>query len=838
MISYKFYLRNNQDTIPAYVEVDEPIGWDGVEFTLQRSDLYEGLENLYSDDLTFNGLSWEILSSAFDLFGFDALLDFKIETYSKNVLINTIETVINMSFYRQIGNEITVKLESSSFERKFKNRIETKVNFNDENSVEGIELTAIESFDLGLHSKEIIVGSERVLSDDYNLETYKYSKGGAQLDYAAPPYNILAYSTGSIASGSGFTLIEKAFYFQYDFSEILINDENIGDFYGLLYSASETANPYLKVKYSGNINIDLNFNVSARTQTDDNSSNLLGLLAKINGCSDSDTINGLRLTATFFFELYIRIGSTIYIYPVSSDSRTGCTEEYFGDLIGKINWEGNSNDPADGDTITDKPDKYRFVNVALNQTFPCNAGDDIYVLLRLRTSGEYEKRLANTDILVYAHSWIDKENSYLKFSNTSIEVPSIAKSYLIYESFNRVCEAITDTPNAFRSNFFGRTNSSPQTYGLNGCSAWVALTNGLNIRRMLDKDFNLFPFITNFFDLFKSCNAIWNLGCRVEQDEDGNYYIRVEPKEYFYDNTEEIFTINQASNIEKTFAVEKLYNDVEIGYDKWEIENINGLDEFCTKHFYEIPLINVKQKLNQLSPYIASGYIIEMTRRVQYSDNPTSDWQFDNDNFIIATNNQLVISDKYTSPPVAESYDPGQVAERNENYIQVTNLISPESCYNLRLSPGNMILNWFKSLAPAILLKPDKRIKFVHGYANITLFTEKIDSCSIAAPGGFKESQHIQLSSTEASSLENIALFTPVYINFEYPIDFCNFITIKDQSNKLIRVNCGQLSYFGFIKELKFKPGDETANFKILLTGCVGGGFDSGFDSGFEIGTC
>ncbi len=836
MLSYKFYIRNNQDEAPAYIEVDEPIGWDGVEFTLQRSDQYEGLENLYSDDLTFYGNAGNILLDAFTNFGFDALLDFKIDFYCDSVLSETIETVINMLTYRRVGNETTVKLESSSFDRKFKNRFETKVNFNDELSVEGNALTPITSVDLGLHSKEIIVGSERVLADNYDKSTFKYSEFATQLDYAAPPYNLVASSFAGIENGSGFTLIEKAFYFQYDFTEIIINDENIGDFYGVTYNVSEDASPYLKVKYSGNININLNFNVSARTETQNDVSKLEN--AKINGCSDSDAVNGLRLTSSFFFELYIRIGSTIYIYPISSGSRSGCTEEYYGDLIGKVNWEENFNDPADGDTITDKPDKFRFANVTLNQSFPCNAGDDIYVLLCVRTSGEYEKRFLGTGVRILAHSWIDKTNSYLNFSNVSTEIPSIAKSYLIYESFNRICESITDTQNAFRSNFFGRENSSPQTYDVNGCGSWTALTNGLNIRRMLDKDLNLFPFTTSFFELFKSCNAIWNLGCRVEQAEDGSFYIRVEPKQYFYDNTEEVYSMEEASDIETVFAVDKLFNDIEIGYDKWEIEDINGLDEFNAKHFYEIPLINVKQKLTQNSPYIAGGYAIEMTRRVQYSVNPTSDWQFDNDNFIIRTNKNSVTSDKYSNPPVSQSYEAGTVAERNENYTTVLNLISPETSYNLDISPGNMALNWFKILAPSILLKSDKRIKFVHGYANITMFSERLDYCSIAAPGGFKESQHIQLSATNVSSLQGVALFTPVYVSFEYPINFSNFITIKNKSNKLIRVSCGGFSYFGFIKELKFQPNNGSANFKILLTGCVSGGFDSGFDSGFEIGTC
>jgi len=758
MLTYRFYIRNNQDTTPAYVEVDEPIGWDGVVFTLQRSDQFDGLENLYSDDLTFYGAGTDLLRDAFESFGFDAQLDCKIEFYCDLVLDSTIVTVINMLTYKRVGNQTTVKLEASSVDRKFKNRFETKVNFDDLLSIEGEALTPLEPFDLKLHSKLI--------------------RTSASIKELGDPI-------------------------------IMGNDSN--------------AHVPLLYKFDGDL---AGTNDVTSQNVDDKSSNCI----ITNG---SQFIRNLEITAHFDISSYSEIttndsGTTVFKF-------SGGYKVYYSILLGdKIT-------PLVTAFIADIP--ATASTVPLTDTFDYTITIPLFPTMSLfiYTIEDYENTLPG-DVINRACLFTYNESTEIDIQEDNQIVPSESSAYMIYEVFNRVCESITDQQNAFRSNFFGRQNSLPTAYDENGCGSFTALLNGLSIRKMLDKDGNEYPFIASFSDLYRSCNAIWNLGARVEQDDDGSYYIRVEPKEYFYDNTEVVFTIDSPADVETVVAKDLLFNDIEIGYEKWKIEAVNGIDEFNSRRNYSIPLLNVKNKLqngggSMLSPYITSGYVIETTRRLQYSSNPTTDSEFDNDNFIVCLNRTEVTSDRYSSPPASQSYGINEVSERDEAFGAISDVISSETSYNLRLSPGNMIRNWWNYLAPSVLLKPSKILKYQSGEGNTLMKTTREDDCSPVS-GEINERGNVSQDQFKESNILLSALYNPVYISFDYPIDFGNFIAIKEGSNKLIRVNCDNTSYFGFIKELRFSPNNGSANFKILLSNCVDGGFDSGFDSGFEIGTC
>lgn len=763
MLSYRFYIRDNQVETPAYVEAEEPIGWDGCSFTLQRSDQFDGLENVYSEDLTFYGVAGEILLDAFNNYGFDALLDFKIEFYCDGILNTTIENVINMLTYKRVGNETTVATEESSFGRKFKSRYETQINFNDELSIEGQPLTTLDPFDLKLHSKLI-------------RTTATIKELGLEID----------------------------------------TDKN-GHF-PMLYTASS--------------DMDGTTDVESTDFDDPNNSYFIG--------------NDTPFDRTIDINVRIRLNSLAHITTAPSGVTT---ETYYSGgytMFLQVTDEASPPNVIVSLTMAVIPATNSMVGLVDDFTYSNSIFIQPGFRIRIIYVDHHEATLPGPII--------HRDNKYTYLSETEVDlkedskiIPSTSKAWYVYECFNRVCESITDQQNSFKSDFFGRVNSSPQTYLKNGCAAWEALTNGLNIRKMLDKDGNFFPFTTSFLNLFTSFNAIYNLGARIESNGSGGYYIRVEPKEYFYDNSGEIFTVSSPSEITTEVAVDKLYNDIQIGYEKWQIESINGIDEPNASHTYTIPLTNVKQRLEVgngngvTSPFIGGGFAIEITRRLQYADNPTTDWEYDNDNFIICVNKNTVNSDQYSNPPVAQDYLPGEVSERDENYISIQNLLSPSTAYNLRISPGNMILNWFKSLAPSILLKqdPNRVIKFQSGDGNYQMITQKMpDDCIIALNEIIIEDQDLTQYITKYSNLQLISLYTPTYISFDYPIDFGNFITIKEGSNKLIRVECDELTYFGFIKELKFSPNDGSANFKILLTGCFKGGFTSGFSDGFEIGTC
>lgn len=438
-------------------------------------------------------------------------------------------------------------------------------------------------------------------------------------------------------------------------------------------------------------------------------------------------------------------------------------------------------------------------------------------------------------VLSYQGHWIFDNETELKIEDKSVFAPSSTKAFLIYEAFAKISESITDQKDSFRSDFFGRTNSQPSSYISNGCGAWTAITNGLNLRKMLDKEDNLYPITTTFNKLFSSANAVWNLGMRIEMDHTGKEYIRVEPKEYFY-NQDAIITLNNASDLTKKPAVDNIYNAFNIGYEKWNlnISKTNGIDEFNSNRNYSVPIRNSDKPLEVKCGYIGSGYIIEQTRRLQYSTLPTNDFETDNNLFFICTNINEVVSDKYSNPPISTLYSPGTISERNENFTNINNLISPETVYNLRISVGRMALNWFNVVSGSIWKYPDKDISFITGEGNY----QEVDTMVNGCMGTEDIAQNQNLNKSQVGN--QAPLFLPELLEFSYPLSYSDFIKILNNSERSIQVSCGNRPYRGYIKTMKYGPTTEggIAEFQLLRTDCIPGEFDDSFGDSFNNKDC
>jgi hypothetical protein len=115
-------------------------------------------------------------------------------------------------------------------------------------------------------------------------------------------------------------------------------------------------------------------------------------------------------------------------------------------------------------------------------------------------------------------------------------------------------------------------------------------------------------------------------------------------------------------------AKDLLYNEVEIGYNKFLSEGYNTLDEFNTYHQYLTAIRTNKLKLTEKSELITSGYTIEDTRRKQFAETATNSDSYDDDGFLIAMRkNGTVVQ-----------------PEKNEAFSYINGLISPSTAYNLR----------------------------------------------------------------------------------------------------------------------------------------------------------
>ncbi len=270
------------------------------------------------------------------------------------------------------------------------------------------------------------------------------------------------------------------------------------------------------------------------------------------------------------------------------------------------------------------------------------------------------------------------DRTFLELSEHSTYPPSQADGYLVYELLSRITESITGVSDSFRSDFFGRQSNG---YSSDGEAASLWISNGLKLRNMLtsEKPGKPFPLVCSFNKLFEGLDSIYNLGLRIESENVTTpygalvrkEYVRVEPIAFCYQN-QPTARFSFVSDFQRAIALDLMYNEAEFGYQKWETEQVNGIDEFNSKRSYSLPLENHKKKLSKISNLITGGYAIELTRREQFKSKPSTDFRHDQDLFLIA---------------VVKNESNGYEAERlPSDFLPIEGLYRPYTAYNLRLS--------------------------------------------------------------------------------------------------------------------------------------------------------
>jgi len=255
------------------------------------------------------------------------------------------------------------------------------------------------------------------------------------------------------------------------------------------------------------------------------------------------------------------------------------------------------------------------------------AGDFIYFGLRFVTSDNSE--ISSSDITFDA-------GTFFKISAAATCENSISNASLVNEAGARIVEAITDSCMTFKSDYYGRTDSQPYESQTDGCGSLRVISNGLQIRNAESQ-----KHFISLQDFFNGLRGIDNIGMGIEANTETNSgeWVRMEPVEYFYQDRLllSLPSIPDASNkMEPIMA----YSKVSIGYQEWEVEKVNGLNEFNSNKEFRTSLKTINNNLDALSPFIAGGIPIEVTRQQSFATSGAADTKFDNDTFIICVNRQ------------------------------------------------------------------------------------------------------------------------------------------------------------------------------------------------------
>lgn len=390
----------------------------------------------------------------------------------------------------------------------------------------------------------------------------------------------------------------------------------------------------------------------------------------------------------------------------------------------------------------------------------------------------------------------------LSFSINSLIDNTFARAYAIHEAFARISQVITDQTDGFLSDYFGRKDSQPVTYADNGCGSFLAVMNGYAVRGESETDF---PYAVSMQDLFTGISAIHSLGWGIE-DGGSDQVIRVERVEFFYDTTI-VLTITEIDHLIITEDEQSYFTDIKIGYETWQPEDINALDEFNTEFAFTTQFQVLDNTLEGVSDFIAAGYTIEITRRKQFED--TTDWRFDTNSFAVSTKRTV---DGGGTPTELDRN------EQDENFTVVTGINNSPTTYNLRLSPKRNLYRHMAVINAGLDRYPARQIKFLDGEGNI-------DMASNIVPTGCPGDLDPATLSTEKANFEHDTtlivdvdpIWLPLVYEFEAPLSSSDFQLIRANPRQSLKISEGSTSFVRvFLLEVTYEPTQRKAAFMCI----------------------
>jgi len=336
----------------------------------------------------------------------------------------------------------------------------------------------------------------------------------------------------------------------------------------------------------------------------------------------------------------------------------------------------------DKDSYSDLENK-RF-SISFDEVITVEKGDSLSLCFDQNYDGDslHSSRLTIEAKDIVCDNFTIEEDSFFDKSTT--------KSVLIYEMCERLLEICTNQKKALRSNILGRTDLG---YAIDGKYSLLGLNHGFWIRGFdklpipseVPKVENLFkPLTTSFKENFESLEAVFNLGAGIEL-EGNKEILRIEEKSFFYNRNVLIKLPNQVKKVKRNEAPDSYFSSLQFGYEKGgDYSEAMGLDEPNAKSNFTTVINGLKNDYSKISKHRADGYGFEFARRQSVTLNNTEDTTYDNDiwlNDLKRGINNVFLQRKW----------------QDDFEKQPTGIFSPDTAFNLRLSPFNNLLRhgWF-----------------------------------------------------------------------------------------------------------------------------------------------
>ena len=309
------------------------------------------------------------------------------------------------------------------------------------------------------------------------------------------------------------------------------------------------------------------------------------------------------------------------------------------------------------------------------------------------------------------------------------------------------------------------------------CMTNFILTNGLKLRRKADAS-NLF---ISWENLFNNTSKIFNMGWGIS----GNDLI-IDKAKKFYQQLNTI-TLGSVNEVKISHAKDFLFGKVNVGYSKWESEEYNGLDEMNTSRKYSRKGSNSDRTLDLISQFITAGYTIEITRRKSPF---SSDWRYDSDTFIINRNG----------------------GSAWQGVTDPSNIVSPSTRYNYRLTPIRNLLNWYNRLC---LYSPQELV-FNSANGNFIASGRMTGQCDLE-DGVIAENDNVVTADFDVSANAE-PYFLPIVYEFSIPLTMDKFMNqmLVDVYENIYTFECNETLFTGYLLTATYEPNQGMAKFTLL----------------------
>ena len=380
----------------------------------------------------------------------------------------------------------------------------------------------------------------------------------------------------------------------------------------------------------------------------------------------------------------------------------------------------------------------RRFEVNFNEILNVEAGDSVALVFSIiadlknfvSSRARYYVNVFDLSGTVYA-----EEDSFFEKTN--------CKAVLPFELADKLLEIYTNNK-CLRSNALGRTDLG---YQQDGNASLVAQTNGFNIRNFTKDDEVYKPITTSLKDFLESFSSTHVLGMGIETFG-FKEYVRIEELSYFYNRNTTIRLINPVGKVKRSVATDYYYSAIEIGSDKsGTYEEAFGLAEYNGKSKFTTIITRLKNVYSVISKYRHDTFGIEFARRKQKLTHATTDTKYDTEIFNLDL--KRVFGNIFTLRKWQDDFEQ-----------EPTGTFSPETAYNLRLSPLNCLLRHGWIIASGLTKYLSDYVRYASSNGNSSLSTKLI--------GGYEYAENGNIINSELARPR----YLPVYLEFNHEVDF------------------------------------------------------------------